>query len=89
MPVSRIDDGIFSLERFDPARNQYDDVKILRKLDMFRRRMPQTSSRPIWSWTFIINSIDLHEKMLMVTPGDIYEPLADFVYGDAYPKLGV
>ena len=33
-PVSRIDNAIFPLEGYDPARCQYDAVKILTKLDI-------------------------------------------------------
>ena len=89
MPVSRIDDGIFPLEGFDPVRNQYDAVKILLKLDMFRRRMPQIFKPADMDLDFYNKLNHLHEKILLVTPGDLFEPLADFVFGLAYPKLGV
>ncbi len=89
MPVSRIDDGTFPLVGFDPARKQYDAVKILTRLDMFRRRTPQLFKPADVDLDYYNKFNHLHEKVLLVTPGDLYEPLADFVFGLAYPRLGV
>ncbi|HJJ30185.1 MAG TPA: archaemetzincin family Zn-dependent metalloprotease [Methanocorpusculum sp.] len=89
MPVSRIDNEIFPLEGFDPLRNQYDAVKVLQKLDMFRRRTPQLFKPADMDMAYYNKFNHIYEKILLVTPGDLYEPLADFVFGLAYPKLGV
>ena len=89
MPVSRIDNGTFPLEGFDPLRHQCDAVKILTKLDMFRRRSPHLFKPSEMDLDFYNRFHHLHEKVLLVTPADLYEPLADFVFGLAYPSLGV
>ena len=89
MPVSRIDNGTFPLEGFDPLRHQCDAVKILTKLDMFRRRSPHLFKPAEMDLDFYNRFHHLHEKVLLVTPADLYEPLADFVFGLAYPSLGV
>ena len=89
MPVSRIDNGTFPLEGFDPLRYQCDAVKILTKLDMFRRRSPHLFKPAEMDLDFYNRFHHLHEKVLLVTPADLYEPLADFVFGLAYPSLGV
>lgn len=89
MPVSRIDNGTFPLEGFDTIRNQCDAVKILTKLDMFRQRMPNLFKPADMDIEYYNKFNHLTEKILLVTPADIFEPLADFVFGLAYPKLGV
>ena len=89
MPVSRIDNGTFPLEGFDPLRHQCDAVKILTKLDMFRRRSPHLFKPDEMDMDYYNRFNHLHEKVLLVTPVDLYEPLADFVFGLAYLSLGV
>ncbi|HJJ89163.1 MAG TPA: archaemetzincin family Zn-dependent metalloprotease [Methanocorpusculum sp.] len=89
MPVSRIDNGTFPLEGFNPLRRQCDAVKILTKLDLFRRRYPQLFKPKNVDMEYYNKFNHLNEKILLVTPVDLYEPLADYVYGLAYPALGV
>jgi archaemetzincin len=89
MPVSRIDNGTFPLEGFDPLRQQCDAVKILTKLDIFRRRYPQLFKPEDVDIEYYNKFNHLHEKVLLITPIDLFEPLADFVFGLAYPVLGV
>lgn len=89
MPVSRIDNGMFPLEGFDMSRNQCNAVKMLTKLDMFRQRMPDLFKPEEMSVEYYNKFAHITEKILLITPVDLYEPLADFVFGLAYPKLGV
>ncbi|MDO5846162.1 MAG: hypothetical protein Q4Q04_04465, partial [Methanocorpusculum sp.] len=88
-PVSRIDNGIFPLEGYDPARRQYDAVKILTKLDMFRRRRPDLFKPQDMDAEFFDKFNHIYEKVLLVTPADIFEPRADYLFGLAHLKLGV
>ncbi|HJJ42166.1 MAG TPA: peptidase M54 [Methanocorpusculum sp.] len=87
-PISRIDNGIFPLEGFDAVRNQCDAVKMLTKLDIFRTRRPDLFKPEDMDAQFFDRFSHIHEKVLLVTPVDLFEPLADFVFGLAYPKLG-
>ena len=64
-------------------------LKVLQKLDMFRRRTPQLFKPADMELEYYNKFNHIYEKVLLVTPGDLYEPLADFVFGLAYPKLGV
>ncbi len=89
MPVSRIDNGMFPLEGYDPDRHQYDAVKILTKLDMFRCRRPDLFKPSDMPQEYYDKFNHVAEKVLLVTPGDIYEPMADFVFGLAHIRLGV
>lgn len=89
MPVSRIDNGTFPLEGFDPLRQQCDAVKILTKLDIFRRRYPQLFKPDGVDIEFYNKFNHLHERVLLMTPVDLFDSLADFVFGLAYPALGV
>lgn len=89
MPVSRVDNGTFPLEGFDPLRHQCDAGKILTKLDIFRQRSPNLFKPTEMDLDFYNRFNHLHEKILLVTPVDLYESLADFVFGLACPSLGV
>jgi archaemetzincin len=89
MPIRRIDNGMFPLEGFDPFRQQCDAAKMLKKLDIFRQRTPDLFKPDDVDPDFYHKFHHLHEKILLVTPADLYEPLADFVFGLAYPSLGV
>ncbi|MDR0438941.1 MAG: hypothetical protein LBH02_01830, partial [Methanocalculaceae archaeon] len=89
MSISRIDNGTFPLEGFDTLRQQCNAVKILTKLDIFRRRHPQLFKPDGVDIEYYDKFNHLHEKILLVTPVDLFEPLADFVFGLAYPVLGV
>lgn len=89
MPVSRIDNGTFPSEGYNPARRQADAVKILQKLDLFRSRMPELFKPADMDLAYYEKFCHLHEKILLVTPGDLYDAGTDFVFGLAYPKYGV
>lgn len=89
MPVKRIDNGMFPLEGFDPFRQQCDAAKILMKLDIFRRRTPDLFKSKEMDLAFYNKFHHMHEKILLVTPVDLFEPMADFVYGLAHETLGV
>ncbi|HJJ78741.1 MAG TPA: hypothetical protein O0X62_03160 [Methanocorpusculum sp.] len=69
-PVSRIDNAIFPLEGYDSARCQYDAVKILTKLDMFRRRRPDLFKPQDMDLDFFNRYNHIYEKVLLITPGD-------------------
>ncbi|MBE6515930.1 MAG: peptidase M54 [Methanocorpusculum parvum] len=87
-PVSRIDNAIFPLEGYDSARCQYDAVKILTKLDMFRRRRPDLFKPQDMDLDFFNRYNHIYEKVLLITPGDLFAPKTSFVYGLAHLKLG-
>lgn len=88
-PVSRIDNGVFPLEGYDFVRHQYNAVKILTKLDMFRRRRPDLFKPQDMDPEFFDKFNHIYEKVLLVTPADIFEPTAEYVFGLAHLKLGV
>lgn len=88
-PISRIDNCIFPLEGYDSLRGQYDAVKILKKLDMFRQRRPDIFKPQDMDDSFYRNYNHIYEKVLLVTDGDIFAPQTTFVYGLAHIKLGV
>ncbi|HJJ47769.1 MAG TPA: peptidase M54 [Methanocorpusculum sp.] len=89
MPVSRIDNGTFPYDGYDSVRRQCDAVKILQKLDLFRSHMPDLFKPADVDLDYYQKFCHLHEKILLVTPGDLFEEGTDSVFGLAYPKLGV
>lgn len=89
MPLSRIDNGTFPLDGYDPVRKQYDALQILDKLDLFRSRHPELFKPADVSDEFFKNNSRVYEKVLLITAGDLYVDRNSFVYGLAYPRLGV
>lgn len=87
--VSRIDGGTFPLEGYDASRGQYDAMKILSKIDLFRSLHPELFKPEKMSMDFFSQHCHLYEKVLLVTSEDLYTPRNNFVFGLAHIKLGV
>ncbi|HJJ95550.1 MAG TPA: peptidase M54 [Methanocorpusculum sp.] len=89
VPISRIDNGTFPLEGFDASRNQYDAMKILAKMDMFRERNPELFKPKEMDLDFYHQNHHIYEKFLLITSGDLFSPMTSFVFGLANIKFGV
>jgi len=86
--IYRIDNGTFPLEGYDPVRKQYDALKILKKMDLFRQFHPELFNVENWNaeqyWKY-----QTKEKFLLVTAGDLFGDMKDYVYGLAHQRWGV
>lgn len=87
--ISWIDGGTFPLEGFDAARGQYDAVKILSKIDLFRSMHPELFKPADMSPEFYRSRCHISEKVLLITSGDLYTGRNNFVFGLSHRKLGV
>lgn len=84
----RIDNGTFPLEGYDSGRQQYDALKILTKMDLFRQLHPELFNLENWDYEYYRANHN-KEKFLLVTSGDLFGPMTNFVYGLAHLRLGV
>ncbi len=89
MPLSRIDNGMFPLEGYNVVRNQFDVVKILSKVDLFRSLHPELFQEVPAGFCSIPSNRRNYEKVLLVTDGDLYSSRDSYLFGAALPKLGV
>ena len=87
--IGWIDGGTFPLDGFDPARGQYDALKILSKLDLFRSMHPELFKPKEMSTEYYRQNCHHTEKVLLITSGDLYTPKNNFVFGLSHIKLGV
>ena len=89
LSISRIDAGMFPLEGFDSSRNQYDAMKILTKMDIFRERNPELFKPKNMDLGFYHQNHHIYEKFLLITAGDLFSLRTSFVFGLANIKYGV
>lgn len=87
--VLRIDGGTFPLDGYDSSRGQYDAMKILTKIDIFRSMHPELFKPKEMSIESFKQKSYIYEKVLLITAGDLYTARNNFVFGLSHPKLGV